>query len=239
MNRYQQLEISEIPNLPDASGNDVPRARPDAGGPAFVLDEANHRIRNMLAMIEAVVRQTRSGSVEDYRAKVLARISGFREFHEIVGCRQGESIAIADLLKQSMGPYCAKLGQVRASGPDVDLQPELALALHLIFHELALNASKYGALTSPAGCVTVGWDLHTTGGANPKLAVVWTERGGPAVIYPQHHGFGSRVITRALQGYGKVQLDFHPAGVACYMLIDLERWAPHSREKVRTHNGNN
>jgi two-component sensor histidine kinase len=235
----QQFKLSEVPNFARTSRDDGAPGRTDSEGLVLVLHEANHRIRNLLAMVEAVVRQTRAGSVEDYRAKVLARISGFREFHEIVGCRRGGSIAIADLLKQSMGPYCAKLGQVRASGPDVDLQPELALALHLIFHELALNASKYGALTSPAGCVTVGWDLHTTGGANPKLAVVWTERGGPAVIYPQHHGFGSRVITRALQGYGKVQLDFHPAGVACYMLIDLERWAPHSQEKVRTHSGSN
>jgi two-component sensor histidine kinase len=234
----QPLELSEIQNFAQSSRDNAARGRVHAEDAALLLHEANHRIRNMLAMIEAVMRQTQSESVESYRAKVLSRISGFGQFHEVVGCWAGRNIAFADLLRQTMAPYCTRESQVCASGPDVDLQPGLALALHLVFHELATNASKYGALTLSAGRVTVGWDLHATGGAGPKLAIVWTERGGPEVTYPQRRGFGSRVITRALDGYGEVQLHFHPTGVACYMLVDLERWAPPSQENVRSPSDN-
>jgi two-component sensor histidine kinase len=95
--------------------------------------------------------------------------------------------------------------------------------LHLVFHELATNAIKYGALSSVAGSVDISWNVRATGTGRQTLAIMWTEQGGPQVAQPQRRGFGSRLITRALREYGNVCLDFDESGVACYMLIDLDR----------------
>jgi two-component sensor histidine kinase len=89
-----------------------------------------------------------------------------------------------------------------AAGPDVELEPPLALALHLVFHELAANASKFGALSLPLGLVKIEWKVRPVPGAARKLAIVWVERGGPEVKHPPHAGFGSRLIKTALEGHG-------------------------------------
>ena len=188
----------------------------------LVVDEANHRIRNLLAMVEATVRQTQSTTVEDYRAKLIARISGLRALHEVKGQLDGRKLGMTELLEQTMRPHCANGGRVFAVGPDLNLESRFALALHLVVHELATNASKYGALSSPEGSVRIRWDVRQTPDTAPTLAIVWTEHGGPEVRCPRQFGFGLRLITRALNGYGEVRLDFNATGLACLMLIDLD-----------------
>src|SRR6202158_2400934 len=147
---------------------------------ALLIGELNHRIRNLLTMAEAVVRQTRSPTVEDYRVQVVTRISALRRFHEI-DIPHGAALDLAELLEQTLRPYCADSNQVFATGPDLELQPKLALVLHLVFHELAMNAKKYGALSSPLGSVKIQWESGHIAGAARQLAIIWTEHGGPEV----------------------------------------------------------
>jgi two-component sensor histidine kinase len=187
---------------------------------ALLIGELNHRIRNLLTMAEAVVRQTRSPTVEDYRVQVVTRISALRRFHEM-DIPHGAAVDLAELLKQILRPYCQDGNQVLATGPDLQLQPKLALALHLVFHELAMNAKKHGALSSPFGFVEIRWETRPTADAARQLAIVWTEHGGPEVKQPKYFGFGSRLVTSALQAYGDVQLKFEAAGLVCCMLVDL------------------
>jgi len=149
---------------------------------ALLISELNHRIRNLLTMAEAVIRQTRS----------------------------------------PLRPYCADSNQVFATGPDLELQPKLALALHLVFHELAMNAKKYGALSSPLGSVKIQWESGHIAGAARQLAIIRTEHGGPEVKHPQYFGFGSRLIASAMQAYGDVQMNFEIAGLVCRLRIDLD-----------------
>ena len=191
---------------------------------ALVLDEANHRIRNSLSMVEALVRQTQSTTVEEYRAALTARICALKGLYEVI-CRSAESsVGLAELMEQTMRPYCARGGGgVRAAGPDVRVEPKLALALHLVLHELAANASKYGALSIPSGCIKIQWNVWQIAPGARKLTVAWTERGGPEVKVPCGQGFGTQLIKRALDGYGQAQLEFHSDGLACHMLIDLGR----------------
>jgi two-component sensor histidine kinase len=189
---------------------------------ALLLGELDHRIRNLLMMIEAAVRQTHSTSVEDYRAKLITRIGGLHAFYKFAG-QGGQRVGVADLLEQIMRPYCANGGQVQAVGPDLELERPLALALHLVFHELATNANKYGALSSPLGRVKIEWKIRHVPGAARKLAIVWTEHGGPQVQRPRRRGFGSRLIKRALDGYGGVRWYFNGAGLVCFLLIHLDR----------------
>jgi two-component sensor histidine kinase len=170
----------------------------DEKGLALLLGELDHRIRNLLMMIEAAVRQTHSTSVDDYRAKLIARNTGLHDFYQFT-TSYGRTLGLRNCLNRP-----------------------LALALHLVLHELAANAKKYGALSSPLGHVKIGWTIRHLPGAPRKLAIAWSEHGGPEVQRPQHHGFCSRLIKRELDGYGGVRMDFNSAGLACFMLIDLD-----------------
>src|SRR5262249_48935054 len=98
-----------------------------------------------------------------------------------------------------------------------------ALALHLVFRELAANASKFGALSLPRGLVEIEWKVRHIPGAPRKLAIVWLEHGGPEAKHPRHAGFGSRLIKTVLEGYGGARLDHDSAGLACFMLVNLDR----------------
>lgn len=189
---------------------------------ALSLGEFDHRIRNMLMMIEAAVRQTHSTSVEDYRTKLVTRITGLYGFFEFTN-HYGRTPQLARLLEQTMRHFSANGAQVLAAGPDVNLEPSLAGALQLVFHELATNASKYGALSSPLGYVKIEWKIWHVPGTPRKLVIVWTEHGGPEVTHPRHCGFGSRLVKTVLGGHGGVRLDFNSTGLACFMLVDLDR----------------
>jgi two-component sensor histidine kinase len=205
----------------------------DGNRVALLLAELDHRIRNLLMTIEAAVKQTHSTSVEDYRAKLIARITGLCSFCEFTR-HYGRRLGLAQLLEQSMRPYSANGAQVVAAGPDVELGSHLALALHLMFHELAANANKYGALSSPLGIVNIEWKIRQVPGAPRKLAIVWTEHGGPEVKDPQHRGFGSRLIKTVLDGYGGVRVDLNSTGLACFMLVDLDRPDAGIEDRART-----
>jgi two-component sensor histidine kinase len=198
-----------------------PRTDPSAKTPALVLGEFNHRIRNLLQTIEAVVRDTESTSVEDYRTTLIASISGLASLHAASGQSHRGRRRFVEMLEQTLRPHTASGARVLAAGPDFDLEPNLAFALHLVFHELAANARKYGALSSPSGCVTVEWKFRQAPGAAHKLAIAWTEHGGPRVKPPRHQGFGSRLIKKALEEYGAVRWNFDPLGLAFFMLIGL------------------
>jgi two-component sensor histidine kinase len=191
---------------------------------ALLLAEINHRIRNLLMMIEAAVRQTQSTSVEDYRAKLILRLSALGGFYRL-NDQYGRAVALERLLDETMRPYATAGGRVVATGPDIELEPRLALALHLVIHELAANAHKYGALSSAAGHVNIEWAIRHVSDADRKLTIAWSEHGGPEVKPPGHRGFGSRLVRRALEGYGAVRLDFNRSGVACFILINLDRSA--------------
>jgi two-component sensor histidine kinase len=218
----QQLRAFDSPGLAHSAPGERPRSQADEI--ALLVAEANHRIRNLLAAVEAIVRQTRSDTVEEYRTKVLSRISGFSDFYQVTAPESGKHVLLGALLKQAVASYYWERGQVFAAGPDVTVPPDVALALHLVFHELAMNAIKYGALAAAPGYVTIDWKLcaSTTGG-NPKVALVWKEQGGPIVRPPVRSGFGSRLIRRAFDGIGEVEIAFKETGVHCFMLIDLNR----------------
>jgi two-component sensor histidine kinase len=194
----------------------------DDGSLDLLVGEFNHRLRNLLTMVESFVRQTQSVDVEDYRAKLLSRLSALSSFHELIGPSPHRSVRLADLLQRTMRPYNGTHNdRSDVAGPDVDIGPKLALALQLILHELATNAYKHGALGSPTGWVKVRWILRALD--RPKLVIVWSENGGPRVSAPERQGFGSLLITRALSDrQGHVELSFKPTGVTCRISVPLD-----------------
>src|SRR5215475_9281917 len=126
----------------------------------LIVRELQHRIRNLLTVVQSLVIQTDSSTAEGYRDALTARLSALSDAYDLIGRASDHRVALADLLKRTLKPYAeVRKGRIRAAGPDLVLEPALALSLHMVFHELATNASKHGSLASKAGAVEVQWDI--------------------------------------------------------------------------------
>ena len=186
-------------------------------GVALLLAELDRRIRNSLMTIDAAVKQTHSTSAEDYRTELIARITGLRSFCEVTRHHR-RKLGLVQRLEQRTRARSANGAQVVAAGPDVELEPSLALALDLVFHELTANASKFCALSVPLRFVKVEWSVS---GIPRRVAIVWVEH--REVSDPRQVAFASWLIKTVRHRCGGVRLDHDSAGFACCMLIDLDR----------------
>lgn len=174
----------------------------------ILVRELAHRGRNIFTVIEVVLQKTLSSDREQADA-LLGRLRAVRYANELLIGRRDLPINVMTLLLQEFAPYGE--GQLRAHGPKIDVEPEAARHLVLLFHELVTNAAKYGALLSPTGLVTVEWKWK-----DQDLILNWKESGGPKVVPPLKEGFGSQLIAacaRALSG--TVQSQFAPEGITC------------------------
>src|SRR5260370_14854645 len=180
-----------------------------------------HRIRNVLAVVQCFVNNTEDSTADDYRVALIARIANLSEAHNLIERARENRVSLAELLERTLMPHATFLkDRIVVAGPDIVLEPRLALSLHMIFHELATNASKHGALTSTSGAVEVHWDVRSDG-EDHSLAVQWREDGGPEVREPTRKGFGLRLISQVLSG-AQVEMDFAPAGLLCRLLVEID-----------------
>ena len=186
----------------------------------LLVRELQHRIRNLLTVFQCLVIQTESSTADGYRDALTARLSALSDAYGLIESASDHRVTQADLLKRTLKPYAeVRRARIRAAGPDVVLETPLVLSLHMVFHELATNASKHGALASTSGAVEVLWDILLNGN-DRTLAVQWREHGGPEVRKPQHKGFGLRLISKVLPG-ARVEVDFAPVGLVCRLLVDV------------------
>jgi two-component sensor histidine kinase len=187
----------------------------------LLVGELQHRIRNLLTVVQCLVSQTVSLSAEEYRAALSVRIASLSDAYNLIDRTYAHKISLVELLEQTLKPYAAvRKDRIRAAGPDVELEPRLALSLHLVLHELVTNASKYGALTSTSGKVEVLWELLSDDSGR-RLALQWRERGGPEVREPDQMGFGLRLVKKVLKN-AQVGLSFDRAGFVCQMLMEID-----------------
>ena len=199
----------------------------------LLLGELDHRVKNILAVVSAVVSQTpRDGSTPDaFAAEVQGRIQAIAQAHGLLTqAGQGE-IALRALIATELAPYgLGRAGTVSIEGDDVALTPRAGMALALAVHELASNAAKYGALSTPAGRLAVTWTA--AGGAGGRtLAILWAEAGGPPVRPPSRRGFGTTLIERALSSDldAEVSREFLASGLRCAIRIPLTEEVGHAR----------
>ncbi|QQP89931.1 GAF domain-containing protein [Skermanella sp. TT6] len=197
----------------------------------LLLAELDHRVKNTLANIQALVQYSASGhrgsstALEDFTASFGQRLRAMAYAHSLLTRSRWEGADLRSLLEEEMrahqDPRAA--GRLRLDGPAILLRPKAALALSMAVHELVTNAAKYGSLSTPSGTVTVRWALD--GPAEARVFTLdWTERGGPAVTPPDRSGFGRIVIERSLayEVDGTSRLDFEPEGVRCRIGIPEE-----------------
>lgn len=192
----------------------------------LLLGELNHRVKNSLAIIQAMASHTlrNSSSLEVFKETFIGRLHAIASAHEILTSSQWRLAGLAELIAKQVGPYAAIDGQrVRLDGPSVILSPTSAHALGLILHELATNASKYGALSTEAGHIEISWNvIHEPG--RDRVKMEWVERGGPSVSPPRHKGFGSRLIETSLSHSlgGSADLRYGACGFSATLNVPIE-----------------
>lgn len=191
----------------------------------LLMRELTHRSKNLLAVIQAMARQTARhvGSVDAFLTQFGARLQALATSHDLLVQESWYGVSLFELVRSQLGHYLDRVGtQVSLDGPTVVLKPEAAQSLGLALHELATNAAKYGALSVPGGHVAISWKRMPAVEGH-GVEICWDEERGPKVKIPKQRGFGSMVIeqnlTRALDA--EVTMNFSPTGLRCRIVIPV------------------
>jgi PAS domain S-box-containing protein len=177
----------------------------------LLMHEVNHRAKNMLSVVQAISYQTAAKSPEDFLARFTERLQALSANQDLLVRNEWGGVDIADLVLAQLAAFADLMGsRISVHGPKLRFSSAAAQAVGLALHELATNASKYGALSTKTGSVAVCWRIDCG-----MFTMSWTERGGPPVTLPTQRGFGSTVVSlmakRSVQG--EVNLDYAPSGV--------------------------
>jgi two-component sensor histidine kinase len=177
-----------------------------------LVRELEHRGRNIFSIIEVIVQKTLVNDPENGK-KIAGRLRSVRHSHELL-TGESQSIGFRELLLAEFAPYN---GNLRARGPDFNVEPENARHLILLFHELTTNAVKHGALSRAEGRVFVDWEWDGS-----SAVVKWEESGGPLVRQPDREGFGGRLIALCVKSLsGTIQPDYSVDGLKFSMILKL------------------
>ncbi len=193
------------------------KLRRDADHIRFLMRELSHRTKNLLAVIQAMARQTgrTSKDIEEFERRFEARIAGLARSHDLLVKQNWQGVPLADLVRTQVSPFVERFAErVIARGPGLMLRPEAANSIGMALHELATNASKYGALSVQSGKIALDWSVEGDPSGERTFRIVWREVDGPQVQAPERKGFGHQVVGRlaAEALNGRVALDFKPSG---------------------------
>jgi two-component sensor histidine kinase len=176
----------------------------------LIVDELQHRLKNKLSTMHAVLHQVLHDQPQVW-ASIDHRIRALSATDDLIAKVDGRGCDIRDLLRSELGPY----GHVRfnLNGDALFLPDKLAVSLALMFHELATNAGKYGAFSSPRGFLQVSWTVD-----GDRLNIVWDEAEGPPIENIGKPGFGTKLLNSALLAFnGKTEIRFLKTGIHCTM----------------------
>jgi len=180
---------------------------------AVLLSETAHRAKNQIAIASALTRlSARSAqSVDQLRDDIVARLDALGQSIDMMAKSSSGAVSLADLITTQLEPFGAGRERLELDGPDVSVSPTTAQPLGLVIHEMATNAAKYGAWSSPDGRVRMSWSRQVDGG----LVLEWREEGGPAPKPPERTGFGSSLIEMMIERTlgGKVARNYTPDGL--------------------------
>jgi two-component system CheB/CheR fusion protein len=188
----------------------------------MLLGELQHRVKNVLATVSALATRMRRGteSIDIFTAAFLDRLKAMGTTHDLLSRRDWSGVDLAELLRSAIGGQLALNPEaIQIQGPPLLLRPNVAATLGMVFHELVTNAAKYGALSTQDGQIAVNWRIDD----GRRLALDWTERGGPAVAPPKEPGFGTTFVRRALEYEmeGSAEIDYAAEGLRCSLQVPL------------------
>ncbi len=217
-----QLENFNGRRLVLESTRDVTARRASERRLQLLLGELTHRVRNTLAVVQAIARHSmrNSKTKEDFAERFEARLSALASAHSLLVSSDWKGADFADLARQQLAPYITdNLNRLRLQGPSLSLPADLATPFGLVLHELATNAAKYGSLSVGAGTVSLSW---TVSASDPQrsLKVVWEESGAPNATETRSEGMGSALIDRVIPG-AQVEREYQPGGLLCTIELPM------------------
>lgn len=190
---------------------------------ALLVDELNHRVKNMLAVVQSIAFQTARSTPEPeaFQSAFSSRILALARVHDLLTLTAWRSADLEDVVSTCLAPHSDGIVErITISGPPGRLRADTAVAFNLCLHELATNAAKYGALANTTGSLSVTWQFDP---AHDRVSFVWEERGGPPVEPPVRKGFGMRLIESM---GGKLAAQpvflFEPEGVRCELALPID-----------------
>jgi PAS domain S-box-containing protein len=192
--------------------------------------EVDHRARNALAVVQAIVRLARADTTESYVKAIEGRIRALAQTHELLSQSRWQGADVSRLVTDELAPYRGRGGaRITADGPPVILPPDKAQTLALALHELATNAAKYGALSSEQGELAIKWTFE-----EDYLTLDWRERGGPSTEPPSTSGFGTKIINASLnsRNEGQAKFNWRPEGLHCTLAMSCSTAALRQHTQV-------
>jgi len=183
----------------------------------LLMNEVDHRARNVLSIVQSLTRLTRADDLETYKDVLVGRIGALARAQTSLASRRWEGGLLEDVVREELEALCPR-DTVETQGPLVRLSPEQVQPLSMLLHELATNANKYGACSSGGGRVSVTWTV-----AERQVTIQWRETGGPPVVTPQREGFGSSLKANVVRQLGGAMTrNWEPAGLVVEVVFPLE-----------------
>ena len=191
----------------------------------FLIRELDHRVKNMLASVQAIARQTlkTAPTQERFVDAFNGRLMALSRAHVLLTNESWKHASLAAVVSEALSPFKAIVDRVQVSGPPIVLGPVQAVATHLALHEMITNAMAHGALSRPEGDVALVWNVDLAAGGERRLILVWRERGGPMIRPPARQGMGMRLIEQGLPHAldGVCRVDFDPSGLRIEVIARL------------------
>lgn len=206
---------------------DVTEVKEAQARDALLLAELDHRVKNILANIQAVARQSVKGkkNSQDFVTALEGRLHALSNTHSLLSSMKWNGVEVVELMEAIFAPYTSPGNQrLSLDGPRLTLSPGAAQSVALTIHELTTNAAKHGALSKEDGTVGVEWK-KTTDDGEPVVVLTWAEAGGPPVTQPKEKHFGLKVIESLVVSElgATVDMDFKNTGLVCKMTFPRDR----------------
>ncbi len=193
----------------------------------LILEELHHRIKNTLATVSAITSQSlrTADSIEHAQQAIESRLLALGRAHDLLLQAQWSSASLAHIVRSATEPYESQdAARFSILGPEVQVTSGSVIALAMMCNELCTNATKFGALSAPAGRIEIAWTIDAK---NERLHLIWTEKGGPPVQAPTRRSFGTRMIgALGKQLDGEARLAYEPSGFVYALDVPLSSLKP-------------
>ncbi len=203
----------------------------------FLADEIDHRAKNLLGVVQAIVRLTKVEDVAEFKAVLTGRIRALGRAHGLLAASRWDGVDLATLVREELAPFDRTgADPIRIEGPSLMLAPNASQALAMVLHELAINAARFGALSAEGGKLAVTWQIDCRDGAAAQLELAWTEVGAPRIAAPAEHGFGFTAMLGAIEHQlaGDIGFEWGETGVTCRIAFPVERNLVENRQSGAT-----
>jgi two-component sensor histidine kinase len=209
---------------------DITERRQAEDHKSLLIAELDHRVKNILACVAVIAQHTREStkSMDDFLKLLDGRLHSLANTHALLSRNRWHGVSLAELVRGELAPWMRE-GNTLIDGPDIVLTAEATQPVSMVLHELATNATKYGAFSNGYGRISVRWRRHSQCDVRSKLVLEWQEAGGPSVRAGQAHGYGTSVIHNLIpyELGGSVDYELAREGVRCRLEIPA-KWLQRS-----------